>query len=345
VPFHDPHGRKGVWEPFTRAPRHRVVRYALLLDGVGARPWTVALLADLHVGAHAGDVARYRAIVAETNALRPDLVLLLGDYMNTMPGFGGWVAPETVAAILEPLRAPHGVYAVLGNHDWRYGPEVVRAALRAAGIAMIDNEVVPVARGSDRLTLVGLDDEVYGRPDLSLFDRTGDDAPRLVVTHNPGLFLDAPEGCVMVAGHMHGGQIRLPGPAGARRSGRPRPAALGQRAFSRAGRPARGQRRPRRLRPALALGDRAGDPAAEPRRTGRGRVTPVARPSAGPPPVGPGRVFGRDRRRRGGHIRACPRERSRRAPARGVSTMLDCLLPGPAVGAVTLAPAGAWSRR
>jgi hypothetical protein len=210
VPFHDPHGRKGVWEPFTRAPRHRVVRYALLLDGVGARPWTVALLADLHVGAHAGDIARYRGIVAETNALRPDLVLLLGDYMNTMPGFGGWVAPETVAAILEPLRAPHGVYAVLGNHDWRYGPEVVRAALRAAGIAMIDNEVVPVARGSDRLTLVGLDDEVYGRPDLSLFDRTGDNAPRLVVTHNPGLFLDAPEGCVMVAGHMHGGQIRLP---------------------------------------------------------------------------------------------------------------------------------------
>jgi predicted MPP superfamily phosphohydrolase len=209
VPFHDPHGRKGVWEPFTRAPRHRVVRYALLLDGVGARPWTVALLADLHVGAHAGDVARYRAIVAETNALRPDLVLLLGDYMNTMPGFGGWVAPETVAAILEPLRAPHGVYAVLGNHDWRYGPEVVRAALRSAGIAMIDNEIVPVARGSDRLTLVGLDDEVYGRPDLSLLD--GAAAPRLLVTHNPGLFLDLPEGWLMVAGHMHGGQIRVPG--------------------------------------------------------------------------------------------------------------------------------------
>jgi predicted MPP superfamily phosphohydrolase len=211
APFDDPAGRKGFWEPFTRARRHSVVRYSLALDGVGARPWTVALLADLHVGAHAGDCARYRTIVAETNALRPDLVLLLGDYMNTMPGFGGWVAPGTVAAILEPLRAPHGVYAVLGNHDWRYGAEAVRASLRAAGIAVIDNTVVSIVRDSDRLILVGLDDEVYGRPDLSLFDQTSDDVPRFVATHNPGLFLDAPEGCVMVAGHMHGGQIRLPG--------------------------------------------------------------------------------------------------------------------------------------
>ena len=211
APFDDSEGRKGLWEPFTRAPRHRVVRTSLALDGVGPRPWTVAVLADLHVGAHAGDVARYRAIVAETNALWPDLVLLLGDYMNTMPGFGGWVAPETIAAILEPLWAPHGVYAVLGNHDWRYGPEAVRAALRSAGIAVIDNTVVSIARGSDRLVLVGLDDEVYGRPDLSLLDRRGDGAPHLAITHNPGLFFDAPEGCVMVAGHMHGGQIRIPG--------------------------------------------------------------------------------------------------------------------------------------
>lgn len=211
APFDDSEGRKGVWEPFTRAPRHRVTRYTLTLDGVGARPWTVALLADLHVGAHAGDVRRYQAIVAETNALRPDLTLLLGDYMNTMPGFGGRVPPETIADILGELRAPQGTYAVLGNHDWKYGPESVRAALRGVGIGMIDNTVVRIARGEDRLTLVGLDDENYGEPDLSLLDEAGDGGPRLLVTHNPGLFLEAPEGSIMIAGHLHGGQIRLPG--------------------------------------------------------------------------------------------------------------------------------------
>jgi predicted MPP superfamily phosphohydrolase len=211
APFTDPEGRKGFWEPFTRAPPHRVTRYTLPLDGVGAAPWTAALLSDLHVGAHGGDCQRYAKIVAETNALGPDLVLLLGDYMNTMPGFSGRVPPETVAAILGELRAPHGVHAVLGNHDWKYGAQAVRAALRGVGIGVIDNTVVPLARGRDRLTLVGLEDEVHGRPNLALLDDIADGAPRLVVTHNPGLFLDIPEGCVMIAGHLHGGQIRFPG--------------------------------------------------------------------------------------------------------------------------------------
>ena len=209
APFTDPQGGKGVWEPFTRAPRHRVVRVTLPLDGVGERPWTVALLADLHVGAHAGDFGRYREVVADANALRPDLVLLLGDYMNTMTGFGGRVPPETIAAVLAGLRAPGGVHAVLGNHDWKYGPRAVRSAFASVGIRMIDNAVMTVERGPEWLTLVGLDDESHGEPNLALLDKAS--APRFAITHNPGLFLDLPEGWLMVAGHMHGGQIRLPG--------------------------------------------------------------------------------------------------------------------------------------
>jgi predicted MPP superfamily phosphohydrolase len=209
-PFTDPLGQKGAWTRFSHAAAHRVTRYRLALEGVGARPWRVALLADPHVGGHAGDVERMRAIVAETNALAPDLVLLLGDYLNMMPFGGGRVPPETVAGLFRALEAPAGVYAILGNHDWKYGRDAVVAAFGAAGIPLIDNRILVAARGEDRLALLGLEDDGWGEPDLTLFQHLPAGLPALVATHDPGLFHDIPPGHVVVAGHMHGGQIRWP---------------------------------------------------------------------------------------------------------------------------------------
>lgn len=221
APFTDPEGRKGLWTWFTRARRHRVTAYEVELPGLGPRPWRVALLADLHVGGHAGDVARLRTLVAQTNALAPDLVLLLGDYLNMMPFGGGRVPPETIASLLAGLRAPAGVLGVLGNHDWRYGRDEVVRVFTQAGLSLIDNRVVLVTRGEDRLAVLGLEDDRWGSPDMGLFDVLPSGCPALVATHDPGLFRDLPPGHVVVAGHMHGGQIRWPSlPALAVPSGR-----------------------------------------------------------------------------------------------------------------------------
>jgi hypothetical protein len=208
-PFHDPEGRKGFWTRFTPAPAHRVVTYRVARAGV-SRPWRIALLADLHLGGYAHDVERLGRIVAETNGLRADLVLLLGDYVNMMPFFGGRIPPETIAGVLKDLAAPAGVFGVLGNHDLRYGREAVERAFAAAGLPLIDNRIVTAHLDEDRLVLLGLDDDTRGEPDLSLFDRLPESLPVLVVTHDPGLLHDIPPGHLVVAGHMHAGQIRFP---------------------------------------------------------------------------------------------------------------------------------------
>ena len=210
-PFTDTRGSKGWWTPFTQAPAHRLMQYRVPVPGLGPQPWRVALLADLHVGGHAGDVARLRDIVAETNGLAPDLVLLLGDYTNMMPLGGGRVPPETIAQALAELRAPAGVLGILGNHDWQYGREPVMAALAAAGIPVVDNRIRVVERAGEALAVLGLEDDRWGKPDLTLFEKLPPGMPAIVATHDPGLYHDIPPGHAVVAGHMHGGQIRWPG--------------------------------------------------------------------------------------------------------------------------------------
>src|SRR4029077_1873597 len=83
-PYKDAQSGKGWFSPFARAQAHVVRRYALTLPGWPrfSRPLRIVLLADLHIGAHTDDVARYGAIAREIGALAPDLVLLGGDYVN-----------------------------------------------------------------------------------------------------------------------------------------------------------------------------------------------------------------------------------------------------------------------
>lgn len=209
-PFADPEGRKGLWRFLARAPAHRVAPYRVERPFIGA-PWRIALVADLHVGGYAGDVARMARIVADVNGLKPDLVLLLGDYMNMMGIGGGRVPPRTIAGILAGLKAQAGVFGVLGNHDMHYGRAPVEQAFAAEGIPLIDNRIAVAHRGSDRLALLGLEDDRWGEPDLSLFGRLPAGLPAIVVTHDPGLLHDLPPGHLVVAGHMHAGQIRWPG--------------------------------------------------------------------------------------------------------------------------------------
>src|SRR4051794_12641951 len=152
------------WRALWSEPRHGRVRERDLvlarwperLDGL-----RVALVADLHAGAPHVDEARLERVVAAVNRRAPDLVLLLGDFVDRMVHLGSRVAPESVAARLAALRAPLGTFAVLGNHDWLHDGPRVAAALRAAGIPVLENEaarageVFVAGRGGARTRLRG----------------------------------------------------------------------------------------------------------------------------------------------------------------------------------------------
>jgi len=109
------------------------------LDG-----YTVALVSDLHAGAGHMTPARIGAVVDAVAAAQPDLVLLLGDYLDSTWLGRGRARPEDVAARLARLPNP---VAVLGNHDWRAVGAGMWLALEAAGIPVLENAARPVAPG------------------------------------------------------------------------------------------------------------------------------------------------------------------------------------------------------
>lgn len=169
-------------------------------------PLRVALLCDLHYGpfVRAGSV---EAWVEATLAGRPDLVLIVGDLVDRAVGTDA----SALVATLGRLRAPLGVYATWGNHDHssRLDLERFEAELAAVGIEVLTNS----GRVVGGLFLAGIDDWRAGTPDLStaLAGRPTD-LPCLLMSHNPDALPHVPTDVdLTLAGHTHGGQVRLPG--------------------------------------------------------------------------------------------------------------------------------------
>jgi len=174
----------------------------------------IALLADLHTGSPWNDTAKLREIVRRTNAAEPHLILLLGDYVVHGVLTGRFVPPEAIASILGDLRAPLGVFAVLGNHDYAMNGPRIRGALRRAGITVLEDEAARLGPpGADApFWITGVTDLLRGPHDLlGALAMVTDDAPVLVFTHNPDLFPEvSARVSLTLAGHTHGGQVRLP---------------------------------------------------------------------------------------------------------------------------------------
>jgi predicted MPP superfamily phosphohydrolase len=213
-PYQNAAGRKGLLGLLARAQRHVVQHHALTLRGWPrfSRPLRIAFLSDVHLGSHRGDVARFTALADEVAALAPDLVLFGGDYMNMQLLGDGRVPPEIIAGILSRIAAPCGRFGVLGNHDYVYGKADVAAALRGAGIAVLDHDREAFTFENHRIDLVGLSDAHIAWPDgQKLLTELGD-RPAIVLMHDPAHFTGVPVGPFLtLAGHTHGGQIRLPG--------------------------------------------------------------------------------------------------------------------------------------
>ena len=177
-----------------------------------AGPLRIALLSDIHAAGPHDLPARCAQVVAQVNAEAPDLVLLLGDYVDLRPIKTAFVPPEVIAPVLGRLQAPLGVYAVLGNHDWRVGGARIANALTAAGIEVLDNVARRLEREGGACWLAGVGDASVGADRLAAtLAQISDGAPALLMTHSPDVFPEVPARVALsVAGHTHGGQVRLP---------------------------------------------------------------------------------------------------------------------------------------
>lgn len=199
------------WAYWTAVSDPVVREAAAALPGwpEGAAPVTAVLISDLHVAGPDMPPSRLARIVAQINALRPDIVLIAGDLVSDKRlatrhyGFAEALAP------LRGLRARLGSFAVMGNHDHWRGTAEAHRALAQAGVRVLDNDAVQAGP----LALGGLDDDFTDRADVARTVAAMRARPgaRLLLSHSPDPFAALPGDVpLMLAGHTHCGQIRLP---------------------------------------------------------------------------------------------------------------------------------------
>ncbi len=190
-----------------RTPRIVTQRIAIVDLPPDLEGYRIAQLSDLHCGPFTPP-ERVRRWVARANALGADLIAVTGDLITSGEDY-----VDAVAAELGALRAPDGVLACMGNHDYFTDGEALVRALERAGLTVLRNQGVAVERGGASLYVAGADDTWTGRDDVP---RAVEGAPRgvpiLLLAHDPNLFPQAAERGVALtlSGHTHGGQLAVP---------------------------------------------------------------------------------------------------------------------------------------
>lgn len=170
--------------------------------------FTIALVTDLHHGRYTS-LHYIQTVVQATNALQPDLIALGGDYAHAHRRY---IPP--CFEVLAALKAPFGVFGVLGNHDHWYSTATARESMHKSHIAEVTNAGYWLYRGTSRLRIGGVDDYWEGVQDLpaALGDARSDETC-LLLCHNPDYVetITDPRIGLVLSGHTHGGQIVLPG--------------------------------------------------------------------------------------------------------------------------------------
>jgi predicted MPP superfamily phosphohydrolase len=193
----------------------------------------IAVIADLHACDPWMSLDRIQSIVERTNALNADIIVLLGDYVAGHRHVTRYIPANEWAPVLAGLKAPLGVHAILGNHDWwedrtvqreGRGPTRARQALEAAGIPVYENDATRLSKDGRPFWLAGLGDQLAYAParrfrrvqrvgvdDLgTTLRKVTDDAPVVLLAHEPDIAWRVPARVsLQLSGHTHGGQVRM----------------------------------------------------------------------------------------------------------------------------------------
>jgi predicted MPP superfamily phosphohydrolase len=221
----------GFGEPLLRL---RVARY-----NISPPQWPadfqlkIAVVADIHACDPWMPLERIEAIVDRTNSLNADIIVMLGDYVAGHRHVTRFILASEWAPVLAGLKAPLGVHAILGNHDYwddktvqrdGQGMTVARRALEAAGIPVYENDARRLTKAGRPFWLAGLGDQLaylparrfrpvrrIGVDDLSAtLGKVTDDAPLILLAHEPDVAVRVPSRVALqLSGHTHGGQVRL----------------------------------------------------------------------------------------------------------------------------------------
>ncbi|WP_433972239.1 metallophosphoesterase [Tunturiibacter lichenicola] len=178
--------------------------------------YRIVQISDIHLDEYT-EPYFFEHIVNKVNSLAPDLVLLTGDFVThgSITFIAGRHAAHRAAEIITKLTAPLR-YAVLGNHDVAVDAAMVIHALSSRGTPVLVNQNVPIERNGARIWLCGLDDPGTSSPNLDLAVPAKPDGPVILMGHEPDYadtVMAHPRGPLvdlMLSGHSHGGQIRLP---------------------------------------------------------------------------------------------------------------------------------------
>ncbi|MEN9896180.1 MAG: hypothetical protein RIR97_2032 [Pseudomonadota bacterium] len=218
-------------EPLARL---KVTKYHISPPG-----WTPGLklkivaLADIHACEPWMSTDRIKHICATANELEGDMIVLLGDYASGMNLVTNYVHSDEWSKALSILKAPLGVHAIMGNHDWWEDLSAQRGetedtfghrALRTVGIPVYSNQSVRLEKDGYPFWLSGLEDQLalrpgkkwgrmrfLGRDDLqTTLAQITDEAPVILMAHEPDIFPEIPDRVSLtLSGHTHGGQLRL----------------------------------------------------------------------------------------------------------------------------------------
>jgi hypothetical protein len=216
------------YEPIYRCVvRRYALRPAAWPQGLTLR---AVVVADVHAGNPSMSMSRIEGLVDLANGLSGDVILLLGDYSVSHPFHTGKIPLADIGKTLAGLKAPLGVHAVLGNHDWwedhdaqrlGRGPIRTRRAFEAAGLPIYENDVVRLAKDGHDFWLAGLGDQwAFRGPNSPSLDGVDDlpgtlakisgGAPVILLAHEPDIFPQVPDRVVLtVSGHTHGGQVNI----------------------------------------------------------------------------------------------------------------------------------------